>query len=59
MPSLTLYQRGLNLQARYDFSFYDALMVAAALESGSTRCTRKICRTAQIEGLLVKNPFVD
>ncbi len=58
MPSLALYQRGLDLQARYDFSFYDALIVAAALESASTRLyTEDLQHGQQIEGLLVENPF--
>lgn len=60
MPSTALYQRGLDLQARYDFSFYDALIVAAALESGSTRLyTEDLLHGQKIEGLLVENPFVD
>ncbi len=60
MPSPALYQRGLDLQARYDFSFYDALIVAAALESGSTRLyTEDLQHGQKIEGLLVENPFVD
>lgn len=37
MPSLALYRRGLVLQARYGYSFYDSLIIAAALESGCTR----------------------
>lgn len=36
MPSLALYQRGLDQKAHYDFNFHNALIVAAALESGST-----------------------
>jgi predicted nucleic acid-binding protein len=37
MPSLALYRHGLDLQSQYGFSFYDSLIVAAALESGCTR----------------------
>lgn len=60
MPSLALYLRGLDLQSRYGFSFYDALIVAAALESGCTRLyTEDLQHDQQIEGLLIKNPFVD
>ena len=33
-PTRTLYQRSLDLQTRYRFSFYDSLIVAAALEAG-------------------------
>lgn len=58
MPSLALYQQGLELQARYGFSFYDALIVAAALESGCTRLyTEDLQHGQQVGELLIKNPF--
>jgi predicted nucleic acid-binding protein len=37
MPSPELYQSGLDIQQRYSFHFYDALIVAAALNAGCTR----------------------
>jgi predicted nucleic acid-binding protein len=59
-PSLALYGRGLDLQSRYGFSFYDALIVAAALESGCTRLyTEDLQHGQQIDGLLFENPFLD
>lgn len=58
MPSLALYQQGLELQARYGFSFYDALIVAAALESGCTRLyTEDLQHGQQVGELLIENPF--
>ncbi len=58
MPSLALYQRGLALQSRYKLSFYDALIVAAALEAG---CKRLLSEDMQhglrIEKLTIINPF--
>lgn len=58
MPSHALYQRGLDIQSRYRYSFYDALIIAAALEA---RCTRLYSEDLQhgqrIEGLVVENPF--
>jgi predicted nucleic acid-binding protein len=58
MPSVALYQRGLALQARYKLSFYDALIVAAALEAG---CKRLLSEDMQhglrIEKLTIINPF--
>jgi predicted nucleic acid-binding protein len=58
MPSPTLYQQGLELQARYGFSFYDALIVAAALESGCTRLyTEDLQHGQQVGELLIENPF--
>jgi len=59
MPSLALYQRSLALQARYQLSFYDAMVVAAALEAG---CTRLLSEDMQhglkIEKLVIVNPFL-
>ncbi|MCG7755567.1 MAG: PIN domain-containing protein [Nitrosomonas sp.] len=58
MPSPALYQRGLALQPRYGFSFYDALIVSAALEFGCTRLyTEDLQHGQQIDGLLIENPF--
>ena len=60
MPSQTLYHRGLDLQARYGFGFYDALIVAAALDAGCTRLFSEDLQHGQrIEKLTVENPFKD
>lgn len=60
MPNQALYRRGLNVQSRYGFGFYDALMIAAALEAGCTRLqTEDLQHGQQIEGLLIHNPFID
>lgn len=60
MHSPALYQCGLDVQTRYNFSFYDALIVAAALESGSSRLyTEDLQHGQQIDGLLIENPFID
>ncbi|MDE2916398.1 MAG: PIN domain-containing protein [Paracoccaceae bacterium] len=57
-PTRTLYQRGLDLQTRYRFSFYDSLIVAAALEAGChTLCSEDLKHGQQIEGLTITNPF--
>ncbi len=57
-PSLALYQLGLELQARYGFSFYDALIVVAALESGCIRLyTEDLQHGQQVGELLIENPF--
>ena len=57
-PSAALYGKGLQLQARFSLSFYDALIVAAALEAG---CTRLLSEDMQhglrIETLRIENPF--
>ncbi len=57
-PTRTLYQRSLNLQTRYRFSFYDSLIVAAALESGcKTLYSEDLQDGQQIEGVTITNPF--
>jgi predicted nucleic acid-binding protein len=58
MPSAALYGKALQLQARWQYGFYDSLIVAAALEA---RCDRLLTEDLQdgqrIEGLLIENPF--
>ena len=58
MPNAALYHRAMDLPVRYDFSFYDALIVAAAVESGCTRLLTEDLQDGQrIERLVVTNPF--
>ena len=57
-PSRELYERGLALRDRYGFSFYDSMIVAAALESGCVRLYSEDLQHGQrIRSLTVKNPF--
>ncbi|MBK9427528.1 MAG: PIN domain-containing protein [Gammaproteobacteria bacterium] len=59
-PSPALYDRALALQERYAFSFYDSLIIAAALEAGSQRLlTEDLHNGQQIDGLTIHNPFTD
>lgn len=56
--SVGLYHRGLNIQARYGYRFYDALIIAAALEAGcSYLCTDDLQHGQRIDTLLIENPF--
>ena len=58
MPSQTLYAEAITLQGRLGFSFYDALIVAAALEAGCTRLlTEGLQHGQRVEGLRIENPF--
>jgi predicted nucleic acid-binding protein len=58
MPSAAIYRRGLGIQGRYSFSLYDALIVAAALESGCIRLYSEDLQHGQrIKGLTIENPF--
>ena len=53
-----LYERGLDLQTRYQFSFYDSLIVAAALEAGcKTLYSEDLRHSQQIDGVTITNPF--
>ena len=58
MPSAALYAKTLALRARWQLSFYDALIVAAALEAGCKRLLSEDLQHGQrIEGLRIENPF--
>ena len=57
-PSRTLYRRGLDVRARYGFSMYDSLMVAAALDAGCrTLYSEDLQHGQRIEGLTIVDPF--
>jgi predicted nucleic acid-binding protein len=57
-PSPALYESALSLRDRYGFGFYDALIVAAAIEAGCTRLlTEDLQHGQRIEGLTIENPF--
>ena len=56
--SADLYRRSLEVRERYGFSFYDALIVATALEAGCTRLWSEDLQHGQHIGVLqVENPF--
>ena len=56
--SISLYNRALDVQARYRYGFYDSLIVAAALDAGCTRLYSEDLQDGQrIEGLTIENPF--
>lgn len=60
MPTPRLYSEGLRLQSRYGFSFYDSLIVAAALDAGCDRLVSEDFQHGQqIEGMTFVNPFRD
>jgi predicted nucleic acid-binding protein len=60
MPSPALYTRGLGLQERYALGFYDALIVAAAIEGGCTRLWSEDMQDGlRINRLTIRNPFVE
>jgi predicted nucleic acid-binding protein len=53
-----LYHRGLDIQDRYHFGFYDSLIIAAAMEAECTRLLTEDLQDGQvIETVTVMNPF--
>jgi predicted nucleic acid-binding protein len=55
---VALYASALELQQRWRFSFYDSLIVAAALRAGCTRLLSEDLQHGQRIGtLLIENPF--
>lgn len=57
-PSAELYRRAVEIKVRYQLSFYDSLIVAAALETGCTRLLTEDLQDGQtISSLTVVNPF--
>ena len=57
-PTPALYRRGLEVRSAYGFSFYDSLIVAAALEAGCERLYTEDLRHGQeIQQLTIQNPF--
>lgn len=56
--SIHLYQASLEIRFRYRFSFYDSLIVAAALEAGcKTLYSEDLNHGQQIDGVTITNPF--
>lgn len=59
-PSAALYQDAISIQGRYGFSFYDSLIVAAALEAGCARLySEDLQHGQQIQRLAIVNPFLN
>ena len=57
--TVALVQRALGVQQRWGFSFYDALIVAAALAAGCVRLlTQDLQHGQRVEGLTIENPFL-
>lgn len=60
MPSPALYARSLELRERYAFGFYDALIVAAAIEGGCSRLWSEDMQNGlRVDRLTICNPFAE
>jgi predicted nucleic acid-binding protein len=56
--TLATHERGVRLARDHGLSFYDALIVAAALESGCDAVLTEDMQDGRvIEGLTIRNPF--
>lgn len=56
--SLALYAHALDFQARYRYSFYDSLIIAAAVAAGCETLYSEDMQDGQrLEGLVITNPF--
>lgn len=54
-----LYARALDVRQRWQLQFYDALIVAAALQAGCKRLLSEDMQHGQrIEQLVIENPFL-
>lgn len=59
VPMAQLYRRGLTVKSRYQYSFYDSLIIAAALEIGcKTLYSEDLQHGQRIEQLTIENPFI-
>jgi predicted nucleic acid-binding protein len=59
-PSPDLYSAALNLKDRYEYTFYDSLIIAAALEANCERLLSEDLQHGQrIDGLTIVNPFLE
>lgn len=57
-PSLALYQQTLEIQRESGFSFYDSLILAAALQAQCRWLYSEDMQSGQtIQGLTIRNPF--
>ena len=56
--TVALYQNAISLRSQHSLSFYDSLIVAAALEAGCTRLySEDMQHGQQIQRLTILNPF--
>ena len=58
-PTVALYHSATYLQTRYGFSFYDSLIVSAAIEAGCSQLySEDLQHGQQIQRLTILNPFM-
>lgn len=59
-PSNSSYERALQIVEETGYHFYDALILAAAIESGCrTLYSEDLQHGRKVQGLTILNPFID
>lgn len=58
--TIAMHTRGIEIAERYEFSIYDAMILAAALEAGCPTVYTEDLQNGQViaGGLTIRNPFV-
>jgi predicted nucleic acid-binding protein len=57
-PNVELYRQVIGVREETDYTFYDSLIVAAALEAGcKTIYSEDLQHNRKLHGLEIKNPF--
>lgn len=60
LPGPDLYHHALAIQGRYQYGFYDSLIIAGALSAGCARLYSEDMQAGQrIESMQIINPFND
>lgn len=58
-PNIALYEQTLKINSRFSFSFYDSLIIAAALEAECTILySEDLQHEQKISQLKIMNPFI-
>ena len=58
-PDLSLYEAGLELQGETRYSFYDSLVLAAAIRGGcEILYSEDLQNNQEIHGVVIRNPYI-
>lgn len=58
-PNTELFQYAIDISSRYDFSFYDSLIIASAIESSADILySEDLQHNQKIQSLKIVNPFL-
>jgi len=58
-PSIKLYEKATDIKRKYQFSFYDSLIIAAAIEAKcATLFSEDLQHQQKVESVEILNPYV-